>query len=54
MLIDLTNQELVFLLGLLAVAVIGLLLFAGSRITIHRMNREMAERRNVEREIQLI
>ncbi len=50
---DLTHQELVLLLGLLAATVIGLLLFAGSRITIRRMNHEIALRRNAERELEL-
>ncbi len=50
---DLTHQELVLLLGLLAAAVIGLLLFAGARMTIRRMNREIAARREAERELQL-
>lgn len=50
---DLTHQELVLLLGLFAAAVIGLLLFVGARLTIRRMNREIAARRNAERDLTL-
>lgn len=50
---DLTHQELVLLLGLLAAAVTGLLLFAGARLTIRRLNREITARHNAERDLKL-
>ena len=50
---DLTHQELVILLGLSAATVIGLLLFAGSRMTIRRMHQEITARHDAERELKL-
>lgn len=50
---DLSHQELLILVGFMAAAVLGLLLFVSTRMTIVRINREMENRRDIERELRI-
>jgi PAS domain S-box-containing protein len=50
---DFSHQELFIVVGFMAAAVLGLLLFVSTRMTIARINREMENRRDVERELRI-